>query len=214
MSNLTASKISENASTDISAIFNRRLSILQYNMHKSKDVVMKSCPKDKKVRKIDIQAIQEPWLNVYMATAYYPIKIMFRLIYLDPEKKVDKMTVSICFFVNKQIPMTDFNIFFYSGDLVTMKIWLINVAIIVNQYLQVPNLYNKPSTEPSLTFVELQIALKEEGIFINKRSESYTQHIIVKEFNIYHPIWRGNKTRANNQKAELVALIDELKFIL
>ncbi len=84
--------------------------------------------------------------------------------------------------------MADLNFFFRSGDLVTMQIRLVNDAIIGNHYLQVHNLYNEPSTQPSLALVELQMALREEGKFNNEGSGTSTQHIIVGDFNIHHPI--------------------------
>ena len=81
MSNLTAPRINVGASTDISPSSSRRLSILQYNVYKSKDIVMASCLRDTEVKKYDILTIQEPWLNAYMATSHHPIKEIFRLIY-------------------------------------------------------------------------------------------------------------------------------------
>lgn len=67
---------------------------------------MASCLGDPVVKKFDILAIQEPWLNVYTATIHHPIKNTFRLIYSDPEE-VNKGTVRVCFFFSKPIPMAD-----------------------------------------------------------------------------------------------------------
>ena len=39
---------------------NRRLTILQYNVHTSKNLIMTSCLRDLVIKKFDILAIQKP----------------------------------------------------------------------------------------------------------------------------------------------------------
>lgn len=51
--------------------------------------------------------------------------------------------------------MEDLNFSFYSADLVTIQIRLINNTVIDNYYFQVHNLYNEPITQPSPTLIEL-----------------------------------------------------------
>ncbi len=59
MSNLTALRINVDVSKYKSVSFSQKLLILQYNMHKSKNIVMAFCIRDTKVEKFDILAIQE-----------------------------------------------------------------------------------------------------------------------------------------------------------
>ena len=75
-----------------------RLSILQYNVRKSRDMVMASLLRDLGTYNFDIIAIQEPWKNPYTATTHHPAKDRFHLCYpmWDTEG-----SARICFFVNK-----------------------------------------------------------------------------------------------------------------
>ena len=47
---------------------------------------MAFCLRDPEVKKFDVMAIQEPWLNAYTATTHHPIKDTLRLIYPGPEE--------------------------------------------------------------------------------------------------------------------------------
>lgn len=57
------------------------LSILQYNVRKSRDTVMATLLRDPRVREYDIVAIQEPWRNPFMSTTHHPAKDHFHLCY-------------------------------------------------------------------------------------------------------------------------------------
>jgi hypothetical protein len=51
-----------------------RLNILQYNVRRSRDMVMASLLRDPGIDDFDIIAIQEPWKNPYTATTHHPAK--------------------------------------------------------------------------------------------------------------------------------------------
>jgi hypothetical protein len=76
------------------------LSILQYNVRKSKDIVMATLLHDPKTHEHDILAIQEPWRNPFMATTHHPAKDVFHL--YCPEGTEEGPT-RVCVFVNKRI---------------------------------------------------------------------------------------------------------------
>ncbi len=57
------------------------LKILQYNVHKSKDIVMALLLRDLHIKSYDILAIQEPSRNNFTPTTYHPLKDSFRLYY-------------------------------------------------------------------------------------------------------------------------------------
>jgi hypothetical protein len=73
------------------------LRILQYNVQKSRDVVLASLFQDNKVLEYEILVIQEPWRNPFITTSYHPLKAHFQLTYLD-----DAAT-RLCFYINKRI---------------------------------------------------------------------------------------------------------------
>jgi hypothetical protein len=57
------------------------LSILQYNVRKSKDTVVATLLWDPKVHEYDILTIQELWRNPYQETTHHPVKNIFHLCY-------------------------------------------------------------------------------------------------------------------------------------
>ncbi len=77
-----------------------RLNILQYNVRKSRDIVMASLLRDPQIDNFDIIAIQEPWKNPYTATTHHPAKNKFHLCY--PTGHTEG-TARVCFFINKKI---------------------------------------------------------------------------------------------------------------
>lgn len=54
-----------------------RLSILQYNVMKSRTKVMAPLLRDKKMGEFDIIAVQEPWVNPVNHTTHHPLKRHF-----------------------------------------------------------------------------------------------------------------------------------------
>lgn len=76
------------------------LSILQYSVHKSKDTVMATLPRDLHVHEYDILAIQERWRNPFMATTQHPAKDIFHLCY---QVAAEGGPARVCFFINKKI---------------------------------------------------------------------------------------------------------------
>ncbi len=70
------------------------LKILQYNVHKSKNIVMASLLRDPHIKSYDILAIQEPEQNNFMPTKHHHLKDSFRMYYprLDNLEEKDKVS--------------------------------------------------------------------------------------------------------------------------
>jgi hypothetical protein len=79
---------------------NTTLSILQYNVHKSRDTVMATLLRDPRVHEYDVLAIQEPWWNPYAATTHHPAKDIFQLCYPVGDGGGPAW---VCFFVNRRL---------------------------------------------------------------------------------------------------------------
>ena len=94
----------------------QQLRILQYNVQKSRDVVMASLFQDNDTTKYDILAIQEPWRNPFIATSYHPFRQHFQLSYLDNPK------TRVCLYVNKRIDLGTWSTSFISPDLIALKL--------------------------------------------------------------------------------------------
>ena len=71
------------------------LQILQYNVHKRKDI-MALLLSDPGARGIDIMAIQEPWLNPFTAATYCLSSCPFVLVFTLESKRS-------CLFINKKL---------------------------------------------------------------------------------------------------------------
>ena len=76
-----------------------RLSILQYNVRKLRDMVMTSLLRDPGTNDFDIIAIQEPWKSPCTATTYYLAKPCYLV--GDTEG-----IVRVCFFIENKIDQT------------------------------------------------------------------------------------------------------------
>ena len=92
------------------------LSILQHNTMKSRDKVMASLLRDKRIIKYDILAIQEPWRNPFMNTTHNPIPQHFELAYHNHRK------TRVCFFINKRIGSSQWSVTHHTPDLSTLEL--------------------------------------------------------------------------------------------
>src|SRR5258706_15085107 len=102
----------------------RELRILQYNVQKSRDVVMANLFQDPRVLRYDVLAVQEPWRNPFTTTSYHPLKEHFQLTYLDD------VATRVCFYINKRIDPSTWSVSYTTKDIIVLEI--------TN-----PNLYNK-----------------------------------------------------------------------
>ena len=174
---------------------------------------MTSCLKNFVIKKFDILAIQKLWRNIHTKITHYFLKDTFQLIYSD-SKKINENVIKICFFVNKRISIIDLSYSFKSKDLITLQIKLIeNVNVNDEHYIQIHNLYNELNIKSCTFLTELQMSLKEKNRFNNKNFDSFTQHIIVENFNIHHSIWKNVQIKADLRASELLTIMNEFQFI-
>lgn len=80
------------------------LRILQYNVQKSRDVVLASLFRDPRTADLDLLAIQESWRNPFLATSYHPLKDTFHLAYPDNDE------TWVCFYINQRIDPSSWTI--------------------------------------------------------------------------------------------------------
>jgi hypothetical protein len=78
------------------------LEIIQYNVHRSKDVVMADFLRNPRVLEADIIAIQEPWEKPYTETTHHPAKATHELVYLTSNECQGERT-RVCMLISKQI---------------------------------------------------------------------------------------------------------------
>ena len=116
------------------------LSILQYNVRKSKDTVMASMLRDPRAVAMDILAIQEPWRNPFMATTHHPAKDIFHLCYPVDS---DNRPVRVCFFVNKRLDNTKWQFQPHTRDAYSLSLRLTSHGDL-DTTLSIHNVYNPP----------------------------------------------------------------------
>jgi hypothetical protein len=112
------------------------LRILQYNVQKSKDVVLASLFQDRWISEYDVIAIQEPWRNPFIATSYHPLKTHFQLTYFNDKK------TRVCFYINKRIDASTWNVSFITKDIIVLEI----IHPILHHKLSIINVYNELGT--------------------------------------------------------------------
>ena len=172
---------------------------------------MISCLKNFVIKKFDILAIQKSWKNIHTKIIHHFLKNTFQLVYSD-SKKINENVVKVCFFVNKRISIVDLNYSFKSENLITLQIKLIE-DFNDEHYIQIHNLYNESNIKSCTSLTELQMSLREEDKFNNENFDSFTQHIIVENFNIHHSIWENVQVKADLRTSKLIAIMNEFQFI-
>lgn len=163
----------------------QELRILQYNVQKSRDVVLASLFRNPRVLEYDILAIQEPWRNTFINTTYHPLKTHFQLTYLDD---VDTRT---CFYINKRIDPSTWSVLYISKDITRLTIN--NHSARKN--IHIFNVYNEVGTGtlPILAGAMTQL-------------DSLNEVIVLGDFNLHHPLWSTAHGRIEN-RAEAVHLL-------
>ena len=160
------------------------LCILQYNIQKSKNGVLAPLL-DGHHALYNIIAIQEPWLNPYVATTYCPRSCPYNLVF--PQQGRACMSI----YVNKQIPLAQW----HSGskpDYSWVKLELESGPLTIhNVYSEMPNSYE--TTTWNTPIPQVLKAIQMPG-----------HHLIVGDFNLHHALWGGHTVNRNHAGAMLV----------
>ena len=177
-------------------VVHQELRILQYNVQKSKDVVLASLFQDRWITEYDLLAIQEPWRNPFVATSYHPLKTHFQLAYLD-----DKET-RVCFYINRRIDPSTWTVSFVTKDIIALEI----THPTLHHSLSIINVYNELGTSTLQNLRETVTSLA-----------TGQECIILGDFNLHHPLWSTTHRHANHGIAAcqpLLAIIEDFQLQL
>jgi hypothetical protein len=169
------------------------LTVLQYNVNKSRERVMAPLLADENVWKYDIIAIQEPWRNRFQTTTYHPVKDRFDLVYNE------QPNTRVCFFINSQLRGA-WTHTHHTPDLDTLHLQFqdgkeVRTVHIHNVYYPVEGQDgNQPSTLPDLRKV---LASNPEG-----------EHLLIGDFNLHHPMWGGDTDPKDIERSDRPVRID------
>ena len=163
------------------------LRILQYNVQKSRDVVLASLFQQNEIRDYDVLAIQEPWRNPFTNTTYHPLKTDFHLLYMDDP------TTRVCFYVNKRLRLDTWDVSFVSKDVAVLRI----TDRASNSRLCIFSVYNEVGTT-SLSDLRkgLELINNNDGL------------MVLGDFNLHHPLWSTRQGNAISSRGEVQPLLD------
>lgn len=171
------------------------LSILQYNVRKSRDTVMATLLRDPKVAEIDVLAIQEPWRNPYMATTHHPAKDMFHLYF--PQDDDDARPARVCFFVNKRLDHNKWHFDVHSRDACSLTIAVQSEGQVTTQ-MMIHNVCNPVRGSEDRDSV-LPVISRLLG------TATTTEQVVLGDFNLHHSMWGGEGVRhADPESEELI----------
>jgi hypothetical protein len=161
---------------------------------------MTSFLRDSAVKKFDIIAVQESWINAYTNITHHFLKNNHFLFYSDLIE-MKKNLVRICTFVIKRIFIDDLKYLFRSKD-----VMIVQICLHESYYLHLHNVYNESNI---LSFFVLQNL---RFVLTSSSNEQFRNHIIMKDFNIHHSSWENVTARSNNKFFEMLLLMKEFKL--
>jgi exonuclease III len=173
------------------------LSILQYNVRKSKDTVMATLLRDPRVMQFDILAIQEPWANSFTPTTHHPAKDQFHLCYPQAE---DEGPARVCLYINKRLDHSKWQFESHGRDLCTATL---TIGQGDESTVKLHNIYNPDQTAENRRSVlpRLRQVLDEAG---------QAEQILVGDFNLHHELWGGSHIpRTESEAEDLVEIVEE-----
>jgi hypothetical protein len=143
---------------------NRKLFILQYNVHKFKNVMMTSFLRDSTIKKFDIIVVQKSWINAYANIIHHFLKNNHFLFYLD-QIEMKKNLVRICIFVIKRIFIEDLKYLFRSKDVI-----IVQIRLHESHYSYLHNVYNESNILSFFCFTESAFRSEIVVEWINQKS--------------------------------------------
>jgi exonuclease III len=165
--------------------------ILQYNVHRSKNVVMARFLRDPKVLEADIIAIQEPWDNPFQDTTHHPANTTHQLLY--PEQTRGRARV--CLYVSRKIDPMKWKHTVHSRDCQELELHYDTGT------LRLYNIYNPRLDADSQTDT---LDILEQ--VINRQNGSC---LLLGDFNLHHPAWGGDYIRHTDTRSDkLLELTD------
>ena len=173
-----------------------KLTLLQYNVNKSRKKVLIGLLEEREIAKFDVLAIQEPWKNPYNWEGYNPRNSPFYLI----QKPSEKARTAI--YVNKRIPKSQVSEIYKDTDLISLKMSTTKEDIYIH------NLYIEPTTHSTTDLPPILNILR--GLLGNRGG-----HIILGDFNLHHPLWNSPTYDKHHYIADdLIEIASEIGAVL
>jgi endonuclease/exonuclease/phosphatase family metal-dependent hydrolase len=146
-----------------------KLTLLQYNVNKSRKKVLIGLFQEPLIQEIDFLAIQEPWRNTQTLKGYNT-QSNFYLI------EEEALNTRVSTYINRRIPIDEWSEIYKSKDLISILLQLGTKKVYIH------NIYLSPSAHANLelprTLGKLEELLELEG-----------DYIALGDFNLHYPLW-------------------------
>src|ERR1700716_576332 len=162
------------------------LQILQYNMHKRKDI-MALLVNSPDAQNYDILAIQEPWVNPFHPATYCPSSSPFIPVFGNQSKRS-------CLLVNRKLNPNCWEAHISGPDLCSIRLHNHNETVWVH------STYSQPPGSFSIEASQYNNPLELLHQLFNDHPDH--QHITVGDFNLHHPLWAGIHAPAAHTAAD------------
>jgi endonuclease/exonuclease/phosphatase family metal-dependent hydrolase len=174
----------------------KALRILQYNVQKSREVVLANLFKDPRIAEYDLLAIQEPWRNPFTTTSYNPIKTHFQLLYREGDG------TRVCLYIHKRIKRSTWDVSYITKDIIALTI----LCPRSHRKIHIINVYNEVGTD---TLQDLDEVIRD--------SDRGDELLVLGDFNLHHPLWSTRHHHNNRGIAAaqpLLAVIENFNLQL
>lgn len=169
-----------------------KFNMLQYSIRKQKSAVIAQFMRDSEVLRADVIAIQEPWQNPSKGTTHHPAQNTHELVY-PAQTKGERARV--CLFVSKRL--TGWTHIAHSLDCQEIRLHGTNTEV---GEVRLINIYNDARNHGAL---HLLPALLPEC-----RGPNDPQFVILGDFNLHHPLWRGPEAKADAKAEDLLDIME------
>ena len=170
----------------------RELKIYQYNVHRSKDVVMAQFLREEEVVSADLIAIQEPWENPYQDSTHHPLKQTHELLY--PAESETGGRARVCLFISKRLG--EHTHLVHSRDCQEVRIKS------ERSELRIINVYNDQQHGAALRLLQETLP--------PTREQKGVSYLILGDFNLHHPAWGGDDAPRDARAEDLLDLMESV----
>ena len=168
------------------------LNILQYNVHKSRDV-MAALLENPAIAEIDVIALQEPWQNREMLATYCPGLCNFWPFYSTQDE------TRACFLINKKLKLATYDVSHPREGVTILSLHH------RDKQINIVNIYSKPPE--SLTDSRDDSPIHE----LESLVPSQGNNIFLGDFNVHHEQWGGIEVGRPHELA--LTLIDKMEAL-
>jgi hypothetical protein len=161
---------------------NQSLHIIQYNVNRSREIVMADFLQQKEVLEADIIVLQEPWRNPFKDNTHHPAKTTYYMLYPPLEKdatgatKGEEDRARVCLFIKKALSPGAWSHIAHSRDYQELQLRY-NAPGEGERTLRLFNIYNRPER------LQMSAVARLTNLLTGNNDE-----LVLGDFNLHHPM--------------------------